>query len=156
MQLTHGKPPARAAWFPNHRNTTRKYRFSSCKITNSISKSWDSESLQTGVSVGRQKLLTGWLLARHVHKDEDGKISNKEESEHGSFLSRRSLRTIGAAVDWMGMTSPTYQGYVGHTAPIPTNRFIECSSVNITGHMALVNASCGCCHHCWRQWGQCK
>lgn len=42
-----------------------------------------------------------------MHKDEDGKISNKEESEHGSFLSRRSLRTIGAAVDQMGMTDPT-------------------------------------------------
>lgn len=44
----------------------------------------DSESLQAGVRVGRQKLLTGWLLAGHVRKDEDGKISNKEESEHGS------------------------------------------------------------------------
>lgn len=95
----------------------------------------DSESLQAGVRVGRQKLLTGWLVAGHVHKDEDGKISNKEESEHSSLLSRRNLRTIGAAVDWMGiLVDRSYQVYVGHTAPIPTNRFIECSSVNITGH----------------------
>lgn len=29
----------------------------------------DSESLQAGVRVGRQKLLTSWLVAGHVHKD---------------------------------------------------------------------------------------
>lgn len=39
VQLLHGKLPARAAWLSNHRNPTRKWRFSASKTANSISES---------------------------------------------------------------------------------------------------------------------
>ena len=44
-------------------------------------------------------------------KMKDGKISNKEEAEHGSLLSRKILMTIRAAVEegggGQGQTDPT-------------------------------------------------
>lgn len=61
-------------------------------------------------------------------KMKDGKISSKEESERGSLLSRKILMTIRAAVEergrWAGADG-SYQVYVGHTVPIPTNGFTE-------------------------------
>lgn len=40
VQLTHRKPPARAAGLPSHRNPTRTWRVSHSRTTHRMSKSW--------------------------------------------------------------------------------------------------------------------
>lgn len=77
MQLTHGKPLARASLLPSHTNPAEKW----------IRESQDSERLQARDRIGVAEFPAGCLQGV-FRKIKEGMISTGEESEHGSFLTR--------------------------------------------------------------------
>lgn len=50
----------------------------------------NSESWQARDMIGMEEVLSAWLLVGHLCEDEEGKILDEEDSEHGSLLSSKT------------------------------------------------------------------